>query len=45
MKFAELVEVAQECVKTFNPVINTIDSHADEFLSKVKDPYEKAFIK
>ena len=45
MKFSELVEVAQECVKSFNPVINTIDSHADQFLTSVKDPYEKAFIK
>jgi hypothetical protein len=26
-------------------VINTIDSHADNFLKHIKDPYEKVFIK
>ena len=35
MKFAELLEVCTECIKTFNPVIKTIDSHADDFLNKV----------
>lgn len=45
MKFGELLDHCQECVKTFNPVINTIDSHADNFLQNVKDPYEKVFIK
>ena len=45
MKFSELIEQCIECIKTFNPVINTIDSHADNFLSNVKDPYEKVFIK
>ena len=32
MKFSELIEYAIECIKTFNPVIKTIDSHADDFL-------------
>lgn len=45
MKFGELIEHCIECVKTFNAVINTIDSHADNFLDGIKDPYEKVFIK
>ena len=45
MKFDELIDQCQECVKTFNPMIKTIDSHADDFLKSVKDPYEKVFIK
>lgn len=35
MKFSELIEHAVECIKTFNPVIKTIDSHADSYLEKV----------
>jgi len=35
MKFGELVEHTIECIKTFNPVYKTIDSHADEFLANV----------
>ena len=45
MKFAELIETCIECIREFNDVINTIDSHADNFLSHIKDPYEKVFIK
>jgi len=45
MKFSELIEQCNECVKTFNPVISTIDSHADNFLGTLKDPYEKVFVK
>ena len=45
MKFSELIDMCIECVKSFNPVINTIDSHADNFLSGMKDPYEKVFVK
>lgn len=55
MKFAELIEHCIECIKTFNPVVKTIDSHADDFirpvslficlLFKFKDPYERVFIK
>lgn len=35
MKFSELIEHAIECVKTFNPIIKTLDSHADEFIKNV----------
>lgn len=56
MKFSELIDSCVECVRTFNPIIKTIDSHADDFLKdvniidlklfiKFKDPYEKVFIK
>ena len=45
MKFSELIEQCNKCVKTFNPVISTIDSHADNFLVNFKDPYEKVFVK
>ena len=45
MKFDELLQLCIECVKTFNPIIKTIDSHADDFLKGVKDPYEKVFVK
>lgn len=37
MKFSELIEHAVECIKTFNPVIKTIDSHADSYLEKVSN--------
>ena len=36
MKFGELIDSAVECLKSFNPVINTIDSHADDYLQKVR---------
>ena len=45
MKFSELIEHSVQCVKSFNPVISTIDSHADSFLASMKDPYEKVFVK
>jgi hypothetical protein len=45
MKFSDLIESAEACIKSFNPVINTIDSHADQYLGKLKDPYEKVFVK
>ena len=45
MKFDELLEKCVECIRSFNPVINTIDSHADTYLAKFKDPYEKVFVK
>lgn len=57
MKFAELIDHCIDCIKGYNPVIKTVDSHADDFLSKVsvfvvlinclqfKDPYEKVFVK
>ena len=39
MKFGELVEHTIECIKTFNPVYKTIDSHSDEFLANVFLPW------
>ena len=35
MKFGELLEHCITCIKTFNPVIKTIDSHADDFIANV----------
>ena len=35
MKFSELIEHAIVCIKGFNPVVTTIDSHADEFIAQV----------
>ena len=35
MKFSELLDHAITCIKTFNPVIKTLDSHADEFIAQV----------
>ncbi len=45
MKFGELIECSIECIKTFNPVTMTLDSHADEYTKSFSDPYEKVFIK
>jgi hypothetical protein len=36
-KFSELIEEAVNCIKTYNRVIKTIDSHADDFLAAVSD--------
>ena len=35
MKFSELIEHCSACIKDFNPVIKTIDSHADDYIAKV----------
>ena len=35
MKFSDLIEHCVTCIKSFNPVIKTIDSHADEFINNV----------
>ena len=35
MKFSELIEHCNTCIKSFNPVIKTIDSHADEYIAQV----------
>ena len=35
MKFSELIDHAIVCIKGFNPVIKTLDSHADEFIAQV----------
>ena len=45
MKFSELIEHCDQCIKSYNPVISTIDTHADTFLGTLKDPYEKVFVK
>ena len=37
MKFSELIDSCIECIKTFNPIIKTLDSHADDFLKDVRD--------
>jgi len=44
-KFSELIEDAVNCIKQYNRVIKTIDSHADDFLAAFKDPYERVFVK
>ena len=54
MKFSELIDSCVECIKSFNPIVKTLDSHADDFLKDVRpspltmkytDPYEKVFVK
>lgn len=35
MKFGELIEQAILCIQSFNPVTQTVDSHAEEFLKPV----------
>ena len=35
MKFSELIEHCSTCIKEFNPVIKTIDSHADDYIARV----------
>lgn len=37
MKFSELIDSCIECIKNFNPIIKTIDSHADDFLKTVRE--------
>jgi hypothetical protein len=34
MKYAELIQNACLCIKQFNPVYLTVDSHADDFIEK-----------
>ena len=38
MKFSELIDSCIECVKGFNPIVKTLDSHADDFLVSVSVP-------
>lgn len=45
MKFSELIDHAVECIKTYNDVIKTLDSHGDEYVKKFQDPYERVFVK
>ena len=35
MKFSELIQKCIEIMTSFNPVVMTLDSHADTFLEKV----------
>lgn len=35
MKFAELIEHCIQCIKSFNPIIKTLDSHADDYIAQV----------
>ena len=39
MKFSELIEHATECIRTYNPVVSTIDSHCDTYLNKVNPTF------
>ncbi len=36
MKFGDLIDTAIDMIKGFNPVTQTVDSHSDEFLDKVR---------
>lgn len=38
MKFNELIDSCIEVIKSFNPIIKTLDSHADDYLKDVS-PY------
>lgn len=35
MRYGELIDQSIQCVKTFNPIYSTVDSHADQFLQSV----------
>ena len=37
MKFSELIDSCIECIKSFNPIVKTLDSHADDFLKDVRN--------
>ena len=39
MEFAELIEASIECIKSFNPVYKTIDTHADDYLKDVSSSF------
>ena len=34
MKYEELIKLCLEIMKTYNPIILTVDSHSDEFVKK-----------
>ncbi len=42
MKFSELIDSCIECLKSFNPIVKTLDSHADDFLKAVSIDIQKA---
>jgi len=35
MKFGDLIDTAIDMIQKYNPIVQTIDSHADEYLDKV----------
>lgn len=35
MKYGELIEACIDIIKSFNPVVMTLDSHADDFTKNV----------
>lgn len=48
VKYEELIEYCVEIIRTFNPVIMTVDSHSEEFVTKYKrklEDTESVFIK
>ena len=34
-KYEELINYCLDIIKTYNPIVETVDSHADEYLKKV----------
>ena len=36
MKYGELIDACIEIIKNYNPVVQTLDSHADEFTQNVR---------
>jgi len=45
MKYSDLIDKCVEIRKTWNPVVESLDSHAENFLKKYTDDNEKVFIK
>ena len=45
MKYSELIEACIEIIQTFNPVVQTLDSHSEEFTQRIDNSFEKVFIK
>jgi len=45
MKYSELIDKCVEIRRTWDPIIESLDAHADEFLKKVTDDNEKVFVK
>ncbi|CAI2385508.1 unnamed protein product [Moneuplotes crassus] len=45
MKYGELIEACIDIIKSFNPIVTTLDSHADDFTKNMENAFEKVFIK
>lgn len=45
MKYNEIIELCLKIIKSYNPVIHTIDSHSDLFCQKISDENLKVFLK